>query len=106
MKKNKVLTQSDIDAWPVNKYGRKVFGNGCKFVGWCEFGNKCEFGERCEFGAECKFGDGCNFGIDCTFGIRPTFGKRCCFCAPMSYLEYVERTNRRNNIDQMNYNME
>ena len=73
----KIWTQADVDSVMPDGNGVRYFGDGCEFGDWCEFGNWCKF------------------GYENMFGLKPTFGNSCCFCVPMSYIEYRERANRR-----------
>ena len=81
----RILTQKDIDEWPINEDRVKEFPANCSFGKWSRFGERSSFGEGCSFGKESSFGEGCSFGEGsnfiegCSFGRWSRFGEMCSF---------------------------
>ena len=82
---SKVVTIQEVESWPENENGIKVFpaftifSERCVFSEDCSFGEECVFGEDCSFGEQCSFSKWCSFDEGCSFGERCSFGKGCSF---------------------------
>ena len=82
---SKVVTAQEVESWPENENGIKVFpaftifSERCVFSEDCSFGEECVFGEDCSFGEQCSFSKWCSFDEGCSFGERCSFGKGCSF---------------------------
>ena len=76
---SKVVTAQEVESWPENENGIKVFPAFTIFSERCVFSEVCVFGKDCSFGDGCSFSEGCVFGEGCSFDKRGSFGKRCSF---------------------------
>jgi len=90
---SKVVTAQEVESWPENENGIKVFpaftifSERCVFSEDCSFGEECVFGEDCSFGEQCSFSKWCSFDEGCSFGERCSFGKGCSFDEGCSFGE-------------------